>query len=421
MPIHRLSALMISMSLLCTAHPLLNAQSLSDDHIVLDDLFNSNTSEEPTTSFSLESNDSEATKRSNTGRKTVVVTIDGLRWQEVFQGIDKRLTNDNRFTDAEELISTKFAASDATQARAKLMPFIWNTVNERGVLLGNPAQQSVVSIRNDYHFSYPGYSELLTGNVDTQINSNAKRANPNETFVEHLQQKGQKTGVFAGWDVFPYIYNVERSGIPLNAGFEPVDFIPTDQVNYLNKLQSNTPSPWETVRLDVFTHEFALAYLKYAQPDTLVVHYGETDDFAHQGDYDQYIRSTFRTDQMIAELWQTLQSMPAYRDNTNLVITTDHGRGDTADDWQHHASAKAISSYMQHLEEFENGIEGSEYIWLAMLGPDIAALGSVGRQTAYLTQIVPTIYHLLGQCDELEELDMPLFKALKPEARARCL
>lgn len=418
---YRLSALMISMSLLCTPHLHVGAQSLSDDHIVLDELFNSNDTNEPTTTFSLESNSTESEQSTNVGRKTVVVTIDGLRWQEVFKGIDNRLVRDTRFTDTKELISTRFAASDASQARTKLMPFMWNTVNAQGVLLGEPAQQSVVSIRNAYHFSYPGYSELLTGSVDEQINSNAKRPNPNETFVERLQQKGQRTGVFAGWDVFPYIYNVERSKLPLNAGFEPVDFIPTEQVTYLNKLQSITPSPWETVRLDVFTHEFALAYLKYAQPDTLVVHYGETDDFAHQGDYDQYIRSTYRTDQMIDELWQTIQSMPAYRNNTNLVITTDHGRGDSPDDWQHHASARAVKSYMQHLKEFTQGIVGSERIWLAMIGPDIAALGSIPRQTAYLTQIVPTIYHLLGECDELDDLDTPLYKALKPEARARCL
>jgi len=54
---------------------------------------------------------------------------------------------------------------------------------------------------------------------------------------------------------------------------------------------------------------------------------GETDEFAHQGRYDQYLQKAHQFDQMIAELWYFVQTDPFYKDNTIFLITTDHGGG----------------------------------------------------------------------------------------------
>ena len=35
---------------------------------------------------------------------------------------------------------------------------------------------------------------------------------------------------------------------------------------FLNELQPQVPSPWSTVRLDAFTHHYALEYLKRERP-----------------------------------------------------------------------------------------------------------------------------------------------------------
>jgi arylsulfatase A-like enzyme len=99
--------------------------------------------------------------------------------------------------------------------------------------------------------------------------------------------------------------------------------------------------------------------VKSGAPRVLFVGYGETDNWAHQGRYDLVLDSAHRFDQFVAQLWSTMQRMPAYRGTTTFIITTDHGRGGGLTEWKEH------------------GVEqkGSENIWLAVIGPDTAALG----------------------------------------------
>ena len=92
--------------------------------------------------------------------------------------------------------------------------------------------------------------------------------------------------------------------------------IETPVVDYINKNQKRTPIIWENVRLDVYTHNLALEYIKKKKPKLVYIAYGETDDFAHGEKYDFYINSLNYTDNMIAELWGYVQSNKFYKDNT---------------------------------------------------------------------------------------------------------
>ena len=65
-------------------------------------------------------------------------------------------------------------------------------MNERifGCVYGNQALNSVVRVTNRHRFSYPGYSEILTGEAhDDVINSNDKRRNPYPSVLEFLRRK----------------------------------------------------------------------------------------------------------------------------------------------------------------------------------------------------------------------------------------
>jgi len=151
---------------------------------------------------------------------------------------------------------------------------------------------------------------------------------------------------------------------------------------FLNEIQAQTPSPWSTVRLDVFTHHYAKEYLKKKKPKLLYIAYGETDDFAHNGDYDAYLKSARRTDGFIEDLWNFAQTHPKYKGKTTLVIATDHGRGtQPVDTWRSHGT----------------DIKGAEQIWIAVLGPDTPALGEVknGPQL-YQNQLAQTVAAFLG-------------------------
>jgi hypothetical protein len=353
-----------------------------------------------------------ATELTNTQTpKLVIVTIDGLRWQEAFGGADEKLLNNEDFVSNIDHLTARFWHADQQERKNRLMPFLTNMIGKNGVLIGDRNKGSAMSLTNKQHFSFPGYNEIFTGKVDDRLTSNAKNLNPNVTFLEWLNQQvgfENEIAIFSGWDVFPFIFNRERSGLFINAGFENMPLLETRsqkspaqdvaaQIELMNKLQAEIPSPWETVRHDAFTYGFAKLYLQVKQPKVLVINLGETDDFAHDGKYDAYLNSAKQTDEYLRDLWTTLQNMPAYKNNTNMIIITDHGRGNDAIDWRHHASKQAVQNYMTALSDFKHGIVGSEHIWFAAMGPNIRSQGLL-KTTSELTQtqFAATALALLG-------------------------
>ena len=357
------------------------------------------------TCFSINVNaatDISAIDNSATGKNLVLVTIDGLRWQELFSGADAALLNNKKFVREGHHLQERFWHDNEENRRQLLMPFFWNTVVKEGMVIGNRKIGSNMSIANQWHFSYPGYSEIFTGVVDHSINSNKKKLNPQISFLEWLNTKNEyqhKLAAFGSWDVFPYILNKERSQLYINAGFDSAEgYALSEQAKLLNNLQTEIPSPWHNVRLDSFTYRYAKDYLLTVKPKVMIIALGETDDFAHDGHYDSYLNSAHQTDKFIADLWHTLQTTPGYQDNTVLMITTDHGRGGNADDWQHHASKLAVQGYMKNLKAFPNGIVGSENIWFAAMGPGVIARGEIKTtQEIKQKQIAATALTLLGE------------------------
>lgn len=332
----------------------------------------------------------------------LIISIDGLRWQEAFRGYDNSLLEQKEFSQDAHGVTSEFSGETPRQKRQKLMPFLWREIAKQGVVIGNRDKNSAMQVSNTWWFSYPGYNEILTGKADPRIDSNKPVANPNVTFLEWLNtQQGYKGQVaaFGSWDVFPAIINTKRSNIPLNSGFMPADWAGlSPYAQWLNKLQKEVPSPWHNVRLDAFTVGFTQEYIKAKQPKVIYVALGETDDFAHDGDYPAYLNAAHRSDQFIERLWQQLQSMGQYKNNTNLIITVDHGRGESNETWQHHASPKATKGYLDDLAQYENGIIGSNQVWLAAIGPDIASQGELTNSPTFsLNQVAATALQLLKQ------------------------
>ena len=331
-----------------------------------------------------------------------LVTLDGLRWQEVFRGLDESLATNGDYTERSETIIARYGASNTEDNAAALMPFLHNRVFRDGTVVGNRDRNSCARVSNSWYFSYPGYNEILTGVVDESIDSNAKIPNANKTFLELLNDTGRyrdQVAAFGSWDVFPYIFNVERSGLHLNAA-QNADPAENEFEVFLNRLQDDIPSPWGNVRLDAFTHHYALSHIRNHHPRIVYIGYGETDDFAHDGQYDQYVMAAHRNDRFIEELWELISSDDFYKDNTILFITVDHGRGEEPEEtWRHHASKKSVSRSMQSLARYEEGIVGSDAVWMAAIGPGVPASGLVGTGDGCLTsdRIAATLLQLLGE------------------------
>lgn len=157
----------------------------------------------------------------------IVITLDGMRWQEVFGGIDSSLMNNKDFSGNPKALKEKYWSDNIKERREKLFPFLWNTIAKEGQLYGNRWAGNKVDVTNRYRFSYPGYNEIFTGYPDTAVNSNNKVWNENINVLEFInKQKGYegKVAAFATWDVFPYILNKQRSGIYVNADFDSLTF-----------------------------------------------------------------------------------------------------------------------------------------------------------------------------------------------------
>src|ERR1039457_723918 len=149
-------------------------------------------------------------------QNVIVVMMDGMRWQEVFQGADPKLIKtlgpdwlgDPKVMAAEA--QKQYGRPSPVEARQVLMPFLWSVVAAKGQIFGNRDLGSDSHVMNGFNFSYPGYAETLTGIADPRINSNNNVPNPNVTVFEWLNKKpafAGKVGAFAAWEAFEGIFN----------------------------------------------------------------------------------------------------------------------------------------------------------------------------------------------------------------------
>jgi hypothetical protein len=321
-------------------------------------------------------------------RNVVLIVSDGLRWQEVFTGADAQLLNEKNggIWDKEQDLRREFWRADPNERRKALLPFLWSTVVARGQIFGNQNKGSIARVTNGMAFSYPGYNEMLSGRPDPQINSNEFGPNPNSTVFEWLnglpELRGQ-VSVYATWETFKDIFNVARSKLPLHVGWDPPyhgQLTPRQEL--LTQLYQSTSRLDNEDVYDAFMQIPLLDSFREQQPRVLFVGYGETDDWAHAGRYDLVLHSAHSFDHYVEQLWNTLQALPAYRDQTTFIITTDHGRGSGLTEWKEHG-----------VEE-----KGSENIWLAVIGPDTKPLGERSHTAEiHQAQIAATVAALLGK------------------------
>jgi len=318
----------------------------------------------------------------------IIITTDGFRWQELFKGMDSSIANNKKFNQGDSNhIFENYWASNEIDRRKKLMPFMWNTIVNHGQIYGNRTYNNKVNNSNPYWFSYPGYSEIMTGFGDSTIDSNEYPPNPHVTVLEFLNKQPKfkgKIAAFGAWDAFDRILNQQRSGIPVFSAFDTIGGkVPTANEKLINSMMQQSYKPFDNAEcLDVFTHFAAFEYLKTRKPKVLYIAYGETDEWAHHSYYRSYLDAARQVDSWIKQLWDYVQSDPQYKNKTAIFITTDHGRGDiNKDEWTSHGSK----------------IQDAYEIWFATMGPGIAASGEQKDNVLWFqNQFAQTIAKLLG-------------------------
>jgi len=315
-------------------------------------------------------------------RHLFVITIDGFRWQEIFSGADAGLIGNEEYVKDTALTRQLYWDTTPELRRRRLMPFFWNTIAAKGQLYGNRRFDNRVNVKNFLKISYPGYNEIFTGHTDAVISPNLPINNKNVNVLEYLNATRAyqgKVAVFTSWNVFPYILNKTRSRLPINSGYDPLNEENDGTASLIDSVQRSMPA--SKTRYDLLTYLSAREYIDRHHPSVVYLGLGETDECAHEGRYDLYLQHASHIDQMIAELWYTIQTDPYYKDSTTLLITTDHGRGWKPGKWTTHGF----------------WAQGSGDIWLAVMGPDILPEGELKtRGQVYQKQLAATIARLLG-------------------------
>jgi hypothetical protein len=322
-------------------------------------------------------------------RNVILVTLDGVRTQELFGGADETLLN---APDADVGIEEPHVTRDrywratAQERREALLPFFWRQLAAQGMVIGNAALGSGMTVRNSQWFSYPGYSEILTGQPQPDVTSNDLVRYPHQTVLDYVHRKLElpftAVAQIGSWDGFKMAASRSDGTFFMNGAF---DLVPaaysTQELDYLGSLRKQVIEVWAESSNDALTFRMGLAYLKKHEPRVLWLGLGQSDDFAHARRYDLTLNYLHMADQFLAELWSTVQSMDRYRDRTMLIVTTDHGRGLTPKDWSEH----------------DAGIPGCGDVWLAIVGPGTPALGEVkGRAGVTQSDIAATIAAYLG-------------------------
>jgi hypothetical protein len=321
----------------------------------------------------------------------VLVMIDGMRWQEVFHGADPKLLEtlgSDMPGDAKEradLARQRYARATEAERRQALMPFMWSVISSQGQLFGNRDLGSDSHVINGFNFSYPGYSETLTGLADPRVDSNDNVPNPNPTVFEWLNERPDfagKVAAFGAWEVFNGIFRSQKCGFVVNAGYDPLTAIPaTPRLDLLNTLKREMVRIWADEPFDPVPFHTAMEYVEAKKPRVLFVGLGETDDWAHAGSYAEYLNAAHLADEYLRQIWELMQSMPEYRGKTTLIVLPDHGRG-MGVKWTDHGQK----------------VPASMQTWMAFLGPDTPPLGE-RKQALPVTesQIAATLAALLGE------------------------
>jgi len=316
-----------------------------------------------------------------------LITADGLRWQEVFRGAEEMpLTKEFGNYGSTNTIRTNFWRDTLEARREALLPFLWNTIAKQGQLWGNRDKGSDARVSNGHNFSYPGYNEFLTGIADPKIDSNDKKLNANTNVFEWLHAKpsfeGRVTATL-NWDVLAWILNAPRGNFPIWSAWEVPDGTRRLPVpDALTEMAERSRTVWGNVILDTFVGYAAKHAVRTIKPRAMYVSFGETDDWAHEGNYERYLKAAREFDRFIGELWALTQSLPEYRGATTFFITVDHGRGPAPVAWKNHGKE----------------IADSAYTWFAVIGPDTPPMGERSNTPLVVhAQVAATLAAFLGE------------------------
>lgn len=280
----------------------------------------------------------------------VIVTLDGVRWQEIFDG-----------TEPARSKTSKVPAS-------QLMPNLYAFGTERGAFIGAPGHGEIRASGPNF-VSLPGYTELMSGRVKHPCGDNDCTRTTSPTFLDEARSRGAKVAAFAAWTKLDFALTSAPGAFPVAAGPQPG---PAEESHDLDAQRS-----------DYDTANAALAYYEAERPAVFFLGLGEPDEHAHYDNYAGYIAAMKHGDDVLGRLRAILDHDDRGR-RTHVFITADHGR------------SKTFTNHGKDAPE-------SARIWMVASGPSITARGFVDskapRHLADVTATARSLMHLEAMND----------------------
>jgi hypothetical protein len=299
--------------------------------------------------------------------RVVLITVDGTRWQEIFQGVDR------------ELAARAHLPESAIVDARHLLPNFYSRVVDRGVAIGAPGGATIDASGPSF-VSLPGYREIFSGRPALRCTSNDCPPLDEPTLLDELRARDGADGIAAisSWETIEQAVSQSPDALTLSTGRHggrTRDRVRVSLTAARGLDRAAGPYPGHAdYRRDRDTAAIALEYLAARRPRFLAIGLGDTDEYAHRNDYRGYLQALADADDFIGRLFALLDELGD--DRTMVLITADHGR---ATDFRDHGADPA-----------------SQKVWLLAAGGSIPPRGIVAGDSRYrLADIAPTLRRLL--------------------------
>lgn len=241
--------------------------------------------------------------------RAVLVTLDGVRWQDFLRGAD----------GPEEPV----------------FPCVHRLVRTRGLALRDGAACGIVRSAGAANVSLPAYREIFSGRP-TRCWSNECPATTEPTLFDELRGEGHDRGALwsiASWEGIARAVRQRAESATVLAGTSaseaPEQDAELSAILTEGAAKSGYPGTSPTYRPDAHTVAAALHVLASDTWRLVHVGLGDADELAHRADRDGYLHSLAEADNAVCRM----AGLTEDGDPTLLVVVADHGR---ADDFVHH-------------------------------------------------------------------------------------
>jgi phosphopentomutase/2,3-bisphosphoglycerate-independent phosphoglycerate mutase family metalloenzyme len=313
----------------------------------------------------------------------ILVVLDGVRWQEVFEGADRTLArqrhiNTPSWSTPRGLMPNLYALIDGDGASGES--------GEHGLAIGAPGHGEEISATGPQFISMPGYIEIFGGKPDFRCYRNDCIPAPMRTLVDEVRDSSGAGDVslVASWPNIARAASTGEAGFVLSAGRKLVqreEALRADPATAALLDEASRAGPWPgegDYRRDAFTARIALRRLVVGRPRFLFVGLGDADEYAHRNNYRGYLDAMREADAFLGDVMTALRTMGARGQHTTLLVTSDHGRA---------------HDFVDHGRQFPE----SGRVWLVAGGNDVVGRGFMATSRRHtLSDVAPTVLALLG-------------------------